>query len=63
MSRILYAAKAVAAGATAFAGTLATALDDGAISGQEWVTIGVATIVAAAAVFQVRNAEDSEGDL
>lgn len=47
-------AKAVAAFATAFGGGVAAALPDG-ITGQEWVTIAVATIVATAAVWAIPN--------
>lgn len=50
-------AKAIAAAATAFGGAFAVALEDGAISGTEWVTIVVATIVATAAVWSIPNKE------
>lgn len=47
-------AKAIAAAATAFGGAYAVALEDGVTNG-EWVTIAVATIVAAVAVWAVPN--------
>jgi hypothetical protein len=47
-------AKSIAAGATAFGGAFAVAVPDG-ITGSEWVTITVATIVAVAATWAVPN--------
>jgi hypothetical protein len=47
-------AKAIAAGATAFASAFAVAQADG-ITSTEWVTIVVATVVAAVAVWGVPN--------
>lgn len=37
---------AAVATAVAFLGALSTALDDGAVSGQEWVIIALATVIA-----------------
>lgn len=48
--------KAFFAGATAFLGALGTALTDGTVTGLEWVAIAGATVVAAGAVWGVRNA-------
>lgn len=48
-------AKAIAAGATAFGGAFAVAASDQVITSGEWVTIVVATLVAAAAVWGVPN--------
>ena len=52
-------AKAIAAGATAFGGAFATAINDGSVTSGEWVTIVVATIVAVAAVWGVPNKQPS----
>lgn len=57
MSWIKSVAKAIAAGATAFGGAFAAAQVDGVISSGEWVTIVVATLVAALAVYAVPNSE------
>lgn len=37
---------AAVATAVAFLGALSTALDDGAVTGQEWISIALATIIA-----------------
>jgi len=58
MNNIKYAAKAIIAAGTVFAGGLATALTDGTVTGYEWLAIGVATVVGAAGVFAVPNGED-----
>jgi hypothetical protein len=50
-------AKAIAAGVTAFVGTLGTALADGQLDGAEIGGIVAATIVATGLVFKVPNAE------
>lgn len=49
-------AKALVGSALAGLGALATALEDGAITGQEWVTIAVATVAALGLVWAVPNA-------
>ena len=54
MNWIQTVAKAVAAAATAFGAAFAVALEDGVTSG-EWVTIVIATVVAAAAVWAIPN--------
>ena len=48
-------AKAIAAGAAAFGGAFAVAINDGTITTGEWVTVAVATIVATAAVWGIPN--------
>jgi hypothetical protein len=50
-------AKAIAAGVTAFVGTLGTALADGNLDGAEIGGIVAATLVAAGVVFRVPNKE------
>ncbi len=50
-------AKAIAAGVTAFVGTLGTALADGQLDGAEIGGIVAATLVAAGLVFRIPNAE------
>lgn len=50
-------AKAVTAGVVACGGGVGTALADGHVTGQEWIGIAVATVVAVAAVFRVPNAD------
>lgn len=50
-------AKAIAAGVTAFVGTLGTALVDGQLDGSEIGGIVAATIVAAGLVFRIPNKE------
>lgn len=55
MSYIPTIAKAIAAAATAFGGAFVTAFVDNAITTSEWVTIIVATVVAAFAVWGVPN--------
>lgn len=55
-SGVLYAAKAIIAGVTAFAATFAPALVDGIVA-QEWVTIGIAVLVAVVGVFYAANGE------
>jgi len=57
MNPAIYA-KAIASAVIAFVGAGATAATDGAISFAEWWVIGSATVVAAGAVFGVRNAEE-----
>lgn len=52
-------AKAIAGAATAFGAAFALAQADGITSG-EWVTIGIATLVAAAAVWATPNSASSE---
>jgi hypothetical protein len=42
---------AVTAGLVAFGGSLQTALVDNAVTASEWVTIGLATVVAVGGVF------------
>jgi hypothetical protein len=53
-------AKAVAAGvggtAISFLGALGTAYADGAVSGQEWVNIALATVIGALAAFGITYA-------
>ena len=51
-------AKAIAAGVTAFVGTLGTALADGQLDGVEIGGIVAATLVAAGLVFRVPNADE-----
>ena len=60
MNKIPLIAKAIAAGVTAFGGALATALPDG-VTATEWVTIAIATAVAASAVWAVPNAGTANG--
>lgn len=48
-------AKAIVAGVTALSGALITALADNGITATEWVTVVVATVVAAASVYAVTN--------
>lgn len=50
-------AKAIAAGAAAFGAAFAAAAVDEAITGNEWVTIAIATVVAIAAVWAIPNAD------
>jgi len=57
MNWVATVAKAIAAGATAFGGAFATAYADQAVSTGEWVTIAIATVVAAGAVWAVPNKE------
>ena len=57
MSFIPTIAKAIAAAATAFGGAFVTAYVDEAIATSEWVTIIVATVVAAFAVWSIPNRE------
>jgi len=59
MSRYL---KALAAALTAFGGALGTALTNDAVTSQEWIAVAVATVVAAAAVYQTPNAPDVPGE-
>lgn len=49
------AAKAVLAGVIAGVGSVVTALGDNVISGQEWATAILATLVAFAAVYGISN--------
>ena len=58
MNWIQSVAKAIAAAATAFGGAYAVALEDGVTQG-EWVTIAVATLVAAVAVWGIPNKQVS----
>lgn len=58
-SGVQYAAKAIVAGVTAFAATFAPALVDGIVA-QEWVTIGLATVVAVVGVYFAANGEKPE---
>ena len=58
MQYIATVAKALAAAATAFGGAFATAYADQVITTTEWVTIGVATIVATVAVWGIPNASE-----
>ena len=55
-------AKAIAGGAAAFAGAHATALADGSVTAQEWVSIVAAVAVAAVAVWVVPNAAAEGGE-
>lgn len=57
MSKVAPIAKALIAALVAGLGGIAVALDDNAISAQEWVTAAVAFLVALGAVFAVPNAE------
>jgi len=52
-----YANKTIAAAVTAFGGTYATANLDGQVTGSEWVTVAIATVIAVGAVFTIPNAE------
>jgi len=61
MNKIGMVAKAIAAGATAFLGSWATAYADESVDSGEWVYVVVATIVAAAAVWAVPNASNKDG--
>jgi len=54
MNYIATIAKAIAAAATAFGAAYATALPDGIVT-SEWITIAIATIVAAGAVWAIPN--------
>ena len=54
MNYIASIAKAIAAGATAFGSAFAIAQADG-ITSSEWITIVIATVVAAIAVWSVPN--------
>lgn len=49
-------AKAIIGTAIAGLGSASVALEDGAISGQEWITVAIVTLTAAAAVFGIPNA-------
>ena len=53
-------AKSIIAGVTAFGSGYAAATLDGFVSTSEWVSIGVATIIALAAVWAVPNARQSD---
>lgn len=55
MSWIPKVAKAIAGAATAGGGAYVTAAADGVVTSTEWVSILVATVVAAAAVWAVPN--------
>lgn len=55
-------AKAITAGATAFAGSFFTAWADKSIDAGEWVYVAAATIVAAAAVWAMPNTTPSTND-
>jgi hypothetical protein len=55
MNYVATIAKAIAAGATALAGTFAVAYSDQIVTNGEWVTIVVAVVVALAAVYAVPN--------
>lgn len=55
-------AKAIAGAATAFAGAHATALADGSVTAQEWVTVACATAVAFVGVWLVPNAAAKTDD-
>ena len=48
-------AKAIAAAATAFGAAFAVAVAQDGITSSEWVTIAIATVIAAAAVWAVPN--------
>lgn len=61
MNSIAPYAKAFVGAAVAGLGAAGTALTDGVISGQEWVAIASATIVALGVVFGVPN-KDPEGE-
>jgi hypothetical protein len=47
--------KAIYAGAIAFLGTLGTAFTDGGVSGQEWIAIALATILAFGGTYGLSN--------
>ena len=57
MSYIPVIAKAITAAVGAFGAAFATAYTDQVVSSGEWITIVVATIVAAAAVWAIPNRE------
>lgn len=46
MPSLQFFVKAIYAGAVAFLGTLATALADSSVTGQQWVFIALATVLA-----------------
>ena len=56
-------AKPIYAALVALLGALGTALTDGGISAEEWVTIASATVLAAGAVYGVTGTEPRSGDL
>jgi hypothetical protein len=60
MNYIPMIAKAITAGATAFAGAFVTAYADKSIDNGEWVLIAAATVVAAGAVWAMPNATTKE---
>lgn len=55
METLLKVAKAITAGAAAFAAALASALTDGGVSSSEWIVIAIATVGAGIAVWRVPN--------
>lgn len=55
MDKIAPYYKAVAGALVAFLSAIAAALAEDGISGQEWITAGIALVVGFGAVFQVRN--------
>jgi hypothetical protein len=55
MKYIAPVAKAIAAAAAAFGAAFVVAAADNGVSSGEWVTIAVATVVAAAAVWAIPN--------
>jgi hypothetical protein len=52
--------KAISAGALAGLGAAGTALADGVVTGQEWIGIVSAAIVAGVAVYNIRNGESPD---
>ena len=55
LSKIPTIAKAIVAAGTGFGASFAVAIQDGKVSTPDWITIAIATIIAAGAVLAVRT--------
>jgi hypothetical protein len=62
LSKIPTVAKAISAGALAFAAALSVASQDATITTAEWVNIAIAAVVAAVGVWAIPNQPSEGGD-